>query len=210
MSKRSSPDGIKRATNKHPIHELLAARYSPYGFDPGYQVSASELCSLFEAVRWAASSFNEQPWRFLSARREETEAFERLLSCLIEFNQSWACHASALFIGMTLPKFSSRDERNPAAVHDLGIATATLTLEASARGLAAHAMIGIEAERVRSLCAVPAEVDPVIAIALGKPGHPPGLAEKLAGRDREARERKALGDFVFGAAWQRPATFLEP
>lgn len=208
MSKRSSTGANKRAANNHPIHELLATRYSPYGFDPEYAIAADDLRSLFEAVRWAASSFNEQPWRFLSARREERDAFDTLLSCLIDFNQSWARHASALLIGLTLPNFEGRDEKNPAAVHDLGIATATLSLEASARGLAIHAMIGIDAKKVRSLCTVPAEVKPVVAIALGRPGDPPELAEKLAGRDRETRERKALGDFVFGAAWQRPASFL--
>lgn len=208
LSKVADAAHAKRAANDHPIHELLATRYSPYGFDPDYRLTPDDLRSLFEAVRWGASSFNEQPWRFLLARREETAAFETLLSCLIEFNQSWARHASALIIGLTVPKFGGRDEQNPAAVHDLGIATATLTFEASARGLATHAMIGIDANEVRTRCGVPAEVDPLIAIALGRSGYPAGLAEKLADRDCEARGRNALGDFVFGAMWQHPASFL--
>ena len=85
----------KRAKPAHPIQETMQTRWSPYGF-ADRSLPAQELRCLFEAARWSPSSYNEQPWRFIVARREEGEPFERLLGCLVEFNQSWARHASAL------------------------------------------------------------------------------------------------------------------
>ena len=81
ISKAASPD--------HPIHELLKKRWSPYAFSDR-RVSEEDLRSIFEAARWSASSYNEQPWRCIVATRTDPEAFERLVSCLVEANQAWA------------------------------------------------------------------------------------------------------------------------
>lgn len=124
----------KRATPAHPIHELVAGRWSPYAFSDR-PVSDDDLVSLFEAARWAASSYNEQPWSYIVATKANPEEFERLLSCLIEANQVWARAAPVLGLGCTSLHFSHNNRPNAAAVHDLGLASATLTLEATARGL---------------------------------------------------------------------------
>ena len=79
--------GQKKASTDHPIHELLAERWSPYAFD-GRPVPEADLRSLFEAARWAPSSYNEQPWSYIVATKEDTKEFERLLSCLVEANQA--------------------------------------------------------------------------------------------------------------------------
>ena len=79
----------KQATPDHPVHELITRRWSPYAF-ADRPVSLEDLRSLFEAARWAASSYNEQPWSYLVATRDDKEGFERLLSCLVEGNQVWA------------------------------------------------------------------------------------------------------------------------
>ena len=77
------------ATTDYPIHELIANRWSPYCFDER-SVTDEDLRSLFEAARWAPSSFNEQPWSYVVAKKENSEEFTRLLSCLVEVNQVWA------------------------------------------------------------------------------------------------------------------------
>ena len=203
----TNPFAVKHAATDHPVHDVIAARFSPYGFAER-PVADTDLRSLFEAARWAPSSFNEQPWHFLVARREETRAFERLASCLIDFNRSWAATSSALVLTAVRRNFAANGAPNPAAVHDLGLATAGLMFEAVARGLRVHAMIGIHPERTRQRCDIPDGFDPLTALALGYPGTPATLPEKLRERDRSPRRRRPLGEFVYGAAWGRAAPFL--
>ena len=156
----------KRAKPDHPIHELLAARWSPYGFTDR-PVAMADLRSLFEAARWAASSYNEQPWCYLVATKKAPEEFERLLSCLVEGNQAWARAAPVLALGCTSLHFTRNGKPNAAAVHDLGIASASLTLEATARGLSVHQMIGILPDRARELYRIPEGVQPLTGLAIG-------------------------------------------
>ncbi len=201
---------VKRARPGHPIEieALVSARWSPYGFD-ARPLPADELRSLLEAARWAPSSYNEQPWRLVAVRREDGEPFERLLGCLVEFNQSWAQHASALVLGVVARRFEGRDARNPAAEHDLGLATAHLMLEGTARGIFTHAMIGIDAGRAREAFSIPDGFDPITAIAVGYAGAPPDQPDKLRERDAAPRDRKPLTEFVFGGDWGRPAPCLD-
>src|SRR4051812_15590316 len=95
----------KRATPDHPIHELLAARWSPYAF-ADRPILEADLRSLFEAARWSASSYNEQPWSYIVATKSHTEGFERLLSCLVEGNRAWAEAAPVLALGCTSLRFT--------------------------------------------------------------------------------------------------------
>ena len=143
-----------RAETDRPVHELIAARWSPYAF-ADRPVAKEDLRSLFEAARWAPSSYNEQPWSYLVATKDDPEAFARVLSCLVEGNQVWARAAPVLAVGCTRLTFVRNGKPNAAALHDLGLASANLCLEATARGLAVHQMIGILPERVRELYEVP-------------------------------------------------------
>src|SRR5262245_11434908 len=110
----------KKATPDHPIHELLASRWSPCAFSDR-PVADADLRSLFEAVRWSASSYNEQPWRYIVATSADREEFERLLSCLVEPNQEWAKTAPVLALGCTSLNFARNGQPNAAALHDLGL-----------------------------------------------------------------------------------------
>src|SRR5262244_1245648 len=110
----------KQASTDYPIQELLTKRWSPYAFQD-QPVPEDDLCSLFEAARWAASSYNEQPWSYLVATRDDKEGFERLLSCLVEGNQVWAKAAPVLAIGCTSLQFARNGQPNAAAQHDLGL-----------------------------------------------------------------------------------------
>ncbi|MDH3521729.1 MAG: nitroreductase family protein [Myxococcales bacterium] len=198
---------VKLARTDHPVQEAIAQRWSPYLFDAA-PVAPDALRSLFEAARWAASSFNEQPWRFIVALREAPEAFERLLSCLIEANQAWAKAAPVLALGVVKTTFTRGGKPNRVAAHDLGLATGNLMLEASARGLSVHAMAGIEPERARALYAIPEEAEAFTALAIGYRRDAAGASHELAERDRTPRTRKPLAEFVFGAAWGEPAAFV--
>jgi nitroreductase len=193
-------DGHKLASPDHPIHQFIANRWSPYAF-ADKPVAQADLQSLFEAARWAPSSFNEQPWRYIVATKADPTEFDRLLACLIEGNQAWARNAPVLALGCTSLKFSLNGKPNAAAVHDLGIASATLTFEATARGLHVHQMIGILPEKARSTYEFPEEVQPFTGLAIGYVAAPDSLPEKLRDRDLAPRTRKPLREFVFSKTW---------
>jgi len=194
----------KKAATDHPIQEFLAERWSPYGFDPR-PVAEADLRSLFEAARWAASSYNEQPWSFLVATREDPAEFGRLLSCLVEANQAWAKAAPVLALGVVNLKFSRNNQDNRAAVHDLGLAAGNLLVEATARGLSVHQMIGILPDKAREVFHIPEHSEAWTGIAIGYPCDPSKLPEALRERDLKPRQRKPLSQFVFTGKWGQPS-----
>ncbi len=193
----------------HPVLDAIAARWSPYVYDPSRGVDDADLAALFEAARWAASSFNEQPWRFVVARREDGDDFERMLSCLVPANREWAQHAPVLVLAAVSTTFERNQSPNRTALHDLGLAVGNLMIEAASRGLAAHAMAGIDLDRARSAWGVPAGFDVVAAIALGYPGDPAAAGER-GEPDRTRRPRRRLAEFVFAGGWGRPAPLAAP
>lgn len=190
----------KHANPDYPIHELIAKRWSPYAF-ADRRVSTENLRSLFEAARWAASSYNEQPWSYIVAMKDDANAFQTLLTCLVEGNQAWASAAPVLAIGCTNLKFARNGQPNAAAVHDLGLASASLTFEATARGLFVHQMIGILPDKARELYRIPDGIQPVTGLAIGYAADPSTLPEKFQARDLASRGRKTVSQFVFGGAW---------
>lgn len=190
----------KQASPDHPIHELLAKRWSPYSF-ADRSVSEDDLRSLFEAARWAASSYNEQPWSYIVATKADPAEFERLLSCLVEGNQAWAKAAPVLALGCTSLNFARNNKPNAAALHDLGLASANLTLEASVRGLNVHQMIGILPDKARELFRIPEGAQPLTGLAIGYAADSQTLPDKYRDRDLAPRSRKRLAEFVFGSQW---------
>ena len=197
----------KRASTDYPIHELLAERWSPYGFEDR-PVAQADLRSLFEAARWAASSYNEQPWNFFVATKENPEEFARLLSCLVEGNQGWAKAAPVLVLGVVSLKFSRNNKDNRAAVHDLGLAAGNLLVEATARGLCVHQMIGILPDKAREVYQIPEHSEAWTAMAIGYKGDPAKLPDVLKERDLTPRQRKPQSQFVFTGKWGRPSPLV--
>jgi nitroreductase len=191
---------IKHAKIEYPIQDFIAKRWSPYGF-ADRDVSEADLHSLFEAARWAASSFNEQPWSYIVATSAQEAAFERLLSCLVEANQAWAKAAPVLALGVATLNFKRNDKPNRVALHDLGLATGNLVAEATARGLGVHQMGGILPDRAREIYAIPEGSKAVTGIAIGYAGDPKAFPDEIRERDLAPRERKPQQDFVFGASW---------
>jgi len=190
----------KKASPDHPIHNLLTARWSPYAFD-NRPVSDADLCAVFEAARWAPSSYNEQPWSYIVAKRENPEEFQVLLSCLVEANQVWAKAAPVLALGIVRLRFVRNDKPNRAAVHDLGLAAGNLLVEATARGLSVHQMIGIVPEKAREVYEIPEGSEAWTGLAIGYPGDPDRLPEPLKDRHMAPRQRKPLREFVFSGKW---------
>ncbi len=197
----------KKASTDYPIHDLLAERWSPYGFEDR-SVAEADLRSLFEAARWAASSYNEQPWSYFVASRENPTEFTRLLSCLVEANQAWAKAAPVLALGVVSLRFARNNKDNRAAVHDLGLAAGNLLVEATARGLCVHQMIGILPDKAREVYQIPEHYEAWTAMAIGYKADPAKLPDALKERDLTPRQRKPLSQFVFTGKWGQPSPLV--
>jgi nitroreductase len=199
----------RTARTDHPVLELIAARWSPYAF-ANRGVSDADLRSLFEAARWAPSSYNEQPWSYIVATKAQGSEFARVLSCLVDANQEWARAAPVLALGVAALRFTRNGKPNRAALHDLGLAAGNLVTEATARGLVVHQMIGILPDRARELFRIPEGSEALTGLAIGYVGDPHALDEKLRARDLAERSRKPLRDFVFTGTWGAASRFTVP
>ncbi|CAM2005846.1 nitroreductase family protein [Acanthopleuribacter pedis] len=186
----------KPAPGNAPIHSLIQYRWSPRAFKP-QSMSPEQVRTLLEAARWAASAFNEQPWCFLVARRDQPEAFAALLACLVPANQKWAQNAGLLILSFAHTTFTRNGKPNIHAFHDVGLAAGQLALQATALGLQAHMMAGIDREHIAATYTLPADHEAVAGIAVGVPDDPGSLEEPLAERERAPRERNALETFCF-------------
>jgi nitroreductase len=197
----------KPAPTDHPVHELIRERWSPRAFSEK-PVPAEVLQSLFEAARWAPSSSNEQPWAFLVATRDDEESHSRMLSTLVEFNQTWAGHAPVLALAVSELAFARNGRSNRNAFYDTGAAVADLTVEATVRGLFVHQMAGFDPRKAIELFSIPAGWEPIAAFVIGYPGDPQSLPEPLRERELAPRNRKPLPEFVMSGGWGQPAIFL--
>jgi nitroreductase len=198
----------KKALTDYPIQALIADRWSPYAFDDR-RVAVADLRSLFEAARWSASSYNEQPWRYIVATQENPDQFQQLLSCLVEGNQVWAKNAPVLVLAIAKLKFSHDQSNNRAAIYDLGLATGNLVFEATARGLYVHQMIGILPDQAQKLFAIPEDFEAWTAMAIGYAGDPNTFPEALKQRDQTPRQRKPLEQFVFSDKWGNTSPLVQ-
>lgn len=195
----------KPAVLDYPIHDLLRRRWSPRAFSPE-PVPKEALRSILEAARWAPSASNRQPWHFIVAEKADKTGFERMLSCLDEGNQVWCKDVPVLLLNIARTVVEGGKPNNY-ALHDCGQAAAHLTVQAATLGLYVHQMAGIEPDRIRALYAVPADYQPLTAIALGYIGKPEMLNDKLKARELAPRERRPQADFVFQGSFGAKAGF---
>lgn len=198
---------LKPANTEHPVHALIQNRWSPRAFSDR-PVAHDVLRSLFEAARWAPSSNNEQPWAFLVATKDEPENFVKVLSTLVEFNQTWAKNAAVLAIAVSEMEFARNQHPNRTAFYDTGAAVAHLSTEATARGLVVHQMAGFAPHRAIELFHIPKGWEPISAFAIGYAGDPNTLADPLRERELAPRTRKTISEFVMSGRWGQPASFL--
>lgn len=196
----------KNAATDHPIHNTLAVRWSPYAFS-ARPVPDAILASVFEAARWAPSSYNEQPWRYIVGVKGNGDTHARIVECLIEGNRAWAQNAPVLALGVIVRTFAGSGERNKAAEHDLGLASANLVVEATTRRLHVHQMIGLDPDKARETFHVPPEAEVFTALAIGYRETSAHMNEALVQRDTKPRARRALDEIVFTDNFGTPLRF---
>jgi nitroreductase len=197
----------KPADTDSPVHEFARQRWSPRAFAPT-PVSAETLRSLFEAARWSPSSNNEQPWVFLVATKEDTENFEKVIATFVPGNANWARNAPVAGIAVSKLAFAKTGEPNRNAYYDTGQAMAWLTMEATARGLFVHQMAGYDGAKAREIFGIPPGWDPIAAFAIGYPGEPSSLPQRLQDREVAPRTRKPAREFVMTGHWGQTAPFF--
>jgi nitroreductase len=197
----------KLAETSVPVHDIISNRWSPRAFE-SRPIEPEKLKALFEAARWAASSFNSQPWYFIVGTKGDPANYKKVLECLVEFNQGWAKGAPALALSVARLNFDMPDNKAPNrhAFHDVGQASATLALQANALGLEIHQMAGILPDKAREIFAIPPGYEAVAGIAMGYPGDPGVLPDPLRQRELDKRSRKPLESFVFTGKWGEAAT----
>jgi nitroreductase len=183
-----------RAETSVPINEVIATRRSPRSFDSSHTLAAVDLRAALEAARWAPSAFNGQPWRFYTGLRGD-DLFAKIFSSLGESNQIWAKNASGLIlVASTVKKPDGSD--HPEYLFDCGLAVGQMVHELHERGLIAHQMAGYSKELARTTLDMPADLVPVVVIAIGKQDTAEKLPEALAAREIAPRERLPLDKLV--------------
>lgn len=154
----------------------------------GEALSEEELLTLFEAARWAPSTFNEQEWRFLYARRD-TAQWPMFFGLLVEGNQAWCKRAAVLVVVLARKVFSHNGSPNPVHLFDAGSAWENLALQATGMGLVAHGMAGFDFGKARTTLQVPEHFAVAAMVALGRPGKPADLPPELRERETPSHRR---------------------
>jgi len=182
----------------HDIEPLILNRWSPRAMS-GDRISEPELMTLFEAARWAPSSYNNQPWRFLYAMRN-TPAWDRFMGLMVQFNQSWANKAAVLIVIVSHDLFDSSGK--PARTHsfDTGAAWQNLALQGHKSGLVVHGMEGFDYARAKEELGIPTDYTVEAMVAVGKPGKIEDLPKELQEKEQMS-DRKPLNEIVFQGAF---------
>lgn len=175
------------------IHDLLAGRWSPRAFDPGRPVSRAQVLRLLEAARWAPSSNNAQPWRYLVFDDTVPDALEQARSCLRRGN-AWARRAPVLLLSLVDRYWPDSTDVNPTAQYDAGASALSLCLQAAADGLVTHQMAGFYPDRARELFAIPERMGTVAFIAVGFAGGLDLLDDRQRQRETAPRRRRPVGE----------------
>jgi len=193
----------KKEGIEHDINPMLRLRWSPRAFSESV-VEEGVLKRLFEAARWAPSSYNAQPWHFIYAHREDEENLQKILDCLSYNNQKWASKAAVLMISVvaTKVKVKGEEKNNPHAKHDLGQAIAHMTMQAYFEKLFVHQMAGFNADKAKETFGIEGDYEPVTAIALGYIGPVEDLPDDLEEREFSRQKRKPQEEFAFAGEWK--------
>lgn len=179
-----------------PLHPLLAARRSPLAFDPGAEVTSQELAALLEAARWAPSSHNTQPWRFVVGRRDD-DTHRRVLARLPAEEQRWAGLAPLLLVGAHLTRTEAGADL-PHGAYDLGQAVAQLTVQATALGLYVHQITDLDPGALHADLGLPAHTRAKVVIAVGRLGRADRLPADLRAREEAPRARRHVATLLLG------------
>jgi nitroreductase len=172
----------------YPIDPLFLDRWSPRAMS-GEAIPQEDLMVLFEAARWAPSSYNNQPWRMLYARRN-SEHWQLFFDLLVEFNQGWAQNAGVLVLFISRTHFDFNDEPSVTHSFDTGASWENLALQAWLKGFVVHGMQGLDYDRARTALNIPEGFQVEAMVAIGKPGDPKTLPEDLRAKEVPSDRRK--------------------
>src|SRR3989344_2819881 len=161
----------------HDIAPYILNRWSPRAMT-GKPIPDNILMSLFEAARWAPSSYNAQPWRFIYAKRD-TEHWNTLFNLMGEFNQSWTKDAAVLVVVISRKNFEHNEKPSVTHMFDAGSAWENLALEASHRNLVAHGMEGFDYAKAKATLKIPDNFEVCAMIAIGERADLNTLPENL-------------------------------
>ena len=195
-------ESLKHAPGVAGMVEPIMHRWSPRAYSDR-EISAEDLKKGFEAARWAASSYNEQPWRFLVGRRGDA-AYQKIYDSLVEFNQQWTKAAPVLILSVARKHFAHNGEVNRHHWHDTGAAMANFAVQMTALGLHAHSMAGFDHDKAQAAFKIPDDFETVAVTAVGYFGDPDGLPESMRKSEVAPRQRKELKELVF-SEWDKPA-----
>ncbi len=195
----------KTAQTQVPVLDLIAERWSPRAFQDR-PVEREKIVALLEAARWAPSSRNLQPWRFILTTEADPAGHARMVSCLGESNQRWARRAPVLLLAVAEVETEGRTNRT--ASYDVGLAVGNLTLQAMYEDLMVHQMGGFDRDMARELYHIPAAYDPICVLAIGYRDRPDSLPVDLRDRELAPRSRKSLDELVFKDTWGQSAPLV--
>ncbi|OLC91454.1 MAG: nitroreductase [Thaumarchaeota archaeon 13_1_40CM_2_39_4] len=187
------PEIEKTRKSAYGVNHMILNRWSPRSFS-GEDIGDQDLFTLFEAARWAPSSYNNQPWRFIYAKRN-SKHWDTILNLLVDFNKQWCANASALVVIISKKTFDYNGKPSVTHQFDSGAAWENLALQATSQGLITHAMQGFDYERARKDLAIPDEYDVMAMVAIGKKGTTEKLLPELQQREAPS-DRKPLSEIV--------------
>jgi nitroreductase len=186
-----------------PIEQFLVDRWSPRAMS-GEEISDEDLMRLFEAARWAPSSFNAQQWRALYAHRD-TEHWQTFFDLLVEANKTWAKNAAVLVVFISRKVFDHHNEPSVTHSYDTGAAWQNFALQGFRQNLVVHGMEGFDYDRARKQLRIPDDFNVEAMAAVGRPGSNELLPEKLRARETPNDRRKVRESIFEGPFTARQA-----
>ncbi|MGI0018267.1 MAG: nitroreductase family protein [Nitrosotalea sp.] len=199
------PEVQKTRNTTFEINDIIVSRWSPRSFEPS-EISDKDLFSLFESARWAPSSSNSQPWRFIYAKRD-SKNWNDFFNLLIDFNKQWCADASALVVIISRKNFENNGQPSLTHQFDTGAAWENLALQAVSQGLATHAMAGFDYTKAKTTLEVPDDFEVLAMVAIGKRGPKDKLSSELQTRETP-NTRKPLSEIVMDGKFGNKAKSL--
>lgn len=185
---------MNKRESKYNILPTILNRWSPRAMS-GEKITQDELMALFDAARWAQSSYNNQPWRFIYAMRD-TKFWETFFGLLVQFNQDWCKNAAVLAVAFSKNNFEYNEKPSRTHSFDTGAACQNLALQGFASGLVVHFMEGFDYDKAKKDLSIPDGFTVQAMFAVGRPGKIENLSAELQKRENPS-DRKPINEFVF-------------